>query len=293
MVRWVVERRVMASAATAAAISIGCWREFPWSDTDPVLRLIAFHQPALYSGLHLTYALLLFSTPYLGCSVVLSLADIFFVGERPASHALRLPPYPDPQARAELFLVLGERHHPTKRQPSVAPYWLTIPDRGLFTGIAIIGAVGSGKTSGCMYPFAHQLFGYRANDPGRRIGGLVLEVKGDFCHQVRRILAAHGREDDYVEVGLEGSWRYNPLHNELDAYALAYGIASLLNNVFGKGKEPFWQQAYTNLVKFIILLHKVMNDYVTLFEVYECAINPDLLAERIADERRLQHARGK
>src|SRR2546430_12721654 len=37
-------------------------------------------------------------------------------------------------------------------------------------------------------------------------------------------------------------------------------IASLLNNLFGKGKEPFWQQAYTNLVKFIILLHKVAFD---------------------------------
>ena len=43
----------------------------------------------------------------------------------------------------------------------------------------------------------------------------------------------------------------------------------LLNNLFGKGKEPFWQQAYTNLVKFMILLHKVLYDYVTLFDVYE------------------------
>jgi len=58
-------------------------------------------------------------------------------------------------------------------------------------------------------------------------------------------------------------------------------IASLLNNLFGRGKEPFWQQAYTNLVKFIILLHKVTFDYVTLFDVYECAINPDLLESRI------------
>ena len=58
-------------------------------------------------------------------------------------------------------------------------------------------------------------------------------------------------------------------------------IASLLNNLFGKGKEPFWQQAYTNLVKFIILLHETLFDYVTLFDVYECAINHQLLAERI------------
>ena len=62
---------------------------------------------------------------------------------------------------------------------------------------------------------------------------------------------------------------------------MAYSIASLLNNLFGKGKEPFWQQAYTNLVKFIILLHKTAFDYVTLFDVYYCAISPDVLEERI------------
>src|SRR5882762_7435231 len=67
------------------------------------------------------------------------------------------------------------------------------------------------------------------------------------------------------------------------AYALAYSIASLLNNLFGRGKEPFWQQAYTNLVKFIILLHKAAYDYVTFFDVYQCAISPPLLEERIAE----------
>ncbi len=123
-----------------------------------------------------------------------------------------------------------------------------------------------------MYPFAEQLIAYKAEDEAKRIGGLVLEVKGDFCHKVRGILERHGRAEDYIEVSLHSEYRYNPLHNDLDAYALAYSIASLLNNLFGKGKEPFWQQAYTNLVKFIILLHKVAYDYVTLFDVYECAI---------------------
>ena len=61
----------------------------------------------------------------------------------------------------------------------------------------------------------------------------------------------------------------------------------LLNNLFGKGKEPFWQQAYTNLVKFIILLHKVAFDYVTLFDVYHCAISPELLQQRIEQAEEL------
>src|SRR5207253_6786299 len=159
---------------------------------------------------------------------------------------------------------------------------LTIPERGLYTGIAIVGAVGTGKTSGCLYPYADQVLGFRANDPAHRLGGLALEVKGDFCHQLRELLAAHGRADDYVEVSLTSPYRYNPLHTDLDAYALAYGIASLMNNLYGHGKEPFWQQAYTNLVKFLILLHLVLDDYVTLFDVYEGAINPDKLGDLIA-----------
>src|SRR5467141_1824861 len=139
-----------------------------------------------------------------------------------------------------------------------------------------------------MYPFAEQILAYRAEDPNRRIGGLILEVKGDFCGKVQEILARHGRAGDYVEISLESEYRYNPLHNDLDAYALAYNIASLLNNLFGRGKEPFWQQAYTNLVKFIILLHTVAFDYVTLFDVYECATDPATLEKKINEaERRL------
>ena len=71
---------------------------------------------------------------------------------------------------------------------------------------------------------------------------------------------------------------------------LAYNVASLLNNLFGKGKEPFWQQAYTNLIKFIILLHKVAYDYVTFFDVYECAISAPLLKERIEEAERILSA---
>jgi len=193
----------------------------------------------------------------------------------------RLPAYPDPRKRDRLFVVLGEVHNPRKPGPSQSPWWLTVPERGLFTGIAVFGAVGSGKTSSCLYPFAEQILAYKALSKDERIGGLVLEVKGDFCKRVKEILERHGRGEDYIEISLDSEYRYNPLHNDLDAYALAFSIASLLNNLFGRGKEPFWQQAYTNLVKFIILLYKVAYGYVTLFDVYHCAISPPFLEQRI------------
>jgi hypothetical protein len=182
-VRALVEHRELVSGLVAAAASAAAWTRWPWPAANPVLQLVAVHQPVLYRTWHVTYAILLFTTPYLVSSVVLSLAYIFVVTRYPAITRMPLPQYPDPGSSEPLFLVVGECHHPTKPGPSAAPGWLTIPDRGLFTGIAIIGAVGSGKTSGCMYPFANQLFAYRRTDPDRRVGGLVLEVKGDFCHQ--------------------------------------------------------------------------------------------------------------
>lgn len=43
---------------------------------------------------------------------------------------------------------------------------------------------------------------------------------------------------------------------------------TLLNNLFGKSKEPFWQQAYTDLLKFVILLRRIAEGYTTFSEVY-------------------------
>ena len=231
----------------------------------------------------MVYYGLLFTTPYLAWSTMLSGLYIFTLKGRQPAKPGGLPTYPDPRSRADLFLVVGELHDPRKPVPVETPRWLTIPERGLFTGIAIIGAIGSGKTSCCMLPFAEQILAYQAADKDKRIGGLILEVKGDFCHRIRDVLSRHHRADDYIEIGLDSDYCYNPLNNDLDAYALAYNIASLLNNLFGRGKEPFWQQAYTNLIKFIILLHKVAYDYVTLFDVYQCAISPRILEERIAE----------
>ena len=48
------------------------------------------------------------------------------------------------------------------------------------------------------------------------------------------------------------------------------------------GKEPFWQQAYTNLVRWIIELYRVLpGGWVTLRDVYHCAIDKALFAKKI------------
>ena len=104
------------------------------------------------------------------------------------------------------------------------------------------------------------------------------------------------REGDYIELSLDGRLTWNPLSATwLDSYSLAYTVASLLNQLFGKGKEPFWQQAYTNLVRWIIELYRVLPHpqdgsatpgWVTLRDVYHCAIDKELFAAKIEEAQR-------
>ena len=196
-----------------------------------------------------------------------------------------LPPWPIAASDEKPAIVVGETHHPIEAREISNPDWLVIPERGLYTGVAIFGAVGSGKTSACMHPFARQLLGWQATNPKKRAAALILEVKGDFCYDIREILEKAGREDDYMELSMDGEYQWNPLGAHwLDSYSMAYTVSSLLNQLFGKGKDPFWQQAYTNLVKWIIELYRIFPDrWVTLQDVYKCAINPDLFKQKIGE----------
>jgi type IV secretory system conjugative DNA transfer VirD4/TraG family protein len=269
--------------ALSAAAVIGGWglHANPVPSNDPFLGLIALQKPFVFQVLAYGYATLWFTTTFFVASLATSvLAIVAF--RYPSTPRLRgLPAYQQPEQRPAPSLVLGEAHHARTVGPASEPNWLTIPQRGLYTGVMVLGAVGTGKTSACMYPYVDQLLRWRAQDPERKVGGLVLEVKGDFCQQVRRMLHGANRDADYLEIGLNTGVCYNPLHNDLDPYAVAYAIGSLLNNLFGKSKEPFWQQAYTDLLKMVISLRRITDGYTTLSEVYRYIIEDELIRKNI------------
>ena len=265
-------------------------RPFPSLDEHPILALVQYHTPDFFSFMVLWYYLSPFVAVMLCGVISVTVWKVWLEGRRrDFAPFAKLPPWPlsaDQQAPA---IVIGEVHHPVEAREIFSPSWLTIPERGLYTGVAIFGAVGSGKTSACMNPFARQLLGWQAGNQHLRAAALVLEVKGDFCHDIRQILVEAGRGQDYIEIGMDSRSQWNPLSAWwLDSYSLAYTVSSLLNQLFGKGKEPFWQQAYTNLVRWIIELHRVFPDrWVTLQQVYRCAIDPELFAAKIEAAEKL------
>ena len=277
-----------------AAVGWAGWsfvhRPFPPLDEHPILVLVEYHTPNFFDALVVWYYVTPFAVVMLTGFISVTIWRVWLEGRRSdfASFS-KLPPWPlDPKQKAPA-IVIGEVHHPVEAREVFNPSWLTIPERGLYTGVAIFGAVGSGKTSACMNPFARQLLGWQAGSQQKRAAALVLEVKGDFCHDIRQILVEAGRGQDYIELGMNARSQWNPLSAWwLDSYSLAYTVSSLLNQLFGKGKEPFWQQAYTNLVRWIIELYRVFPDrWVTLQQVYRCAIDPELFAAKIEEAEKL------
>ena len=278
-----VEYRFLFSLGLSAACGIVLNSIFPINTDNPFMQLIELKRPLVFQAVVWSYNLFLYSTPFIACSMSFSLLYVHLYRTELGLTAGTLPPYPDPHTRTELSLVLGEVHRQFVPEPSPAPHWLSIPERGLYTGIASFGSIGSGKTYGLILPAMRQLFAYRADDPVRRLSGLVLEVKGDLCRQLQRILKWCGREQDYVEVSLNGNIRYNPLNNSLDAYAQAFNIASIITSIWGRGKEPFWQQSYTDLMRYVILLHRIRNGYLTMVDLFRTVISAGKLEDMLTE----------
>ena len=279
IIRPLVEYRILLALGLSAASGVILNTLYPINEANSLLRLIAYQRPTVFHGLVWSYGLFLYSTPFVAFSMIFSLMYVHLYRSESELAVGSLPPYSNPHTRTDLSLVLGEVHRQLVPEPSPVPQWLSIPERGLYTGIASFGSIGSGKTYGLILPAMRQLFAYRASDPVRKLSGIVLEVKGDLCRQLQRILKWCGREQDYVEVSLDGDIRYNPLNNSLDAYAQAFNIASIITSIWGKGREPFWQQSYTDLVRYVIMLHRIRDGYLTMVDLFRTVISAGRLEE--------------
>ena len=61
-----------------------------------------------------------------------------------------------------------------------------LPEKGLYQNFLVTGTIGSGKTSSAMYPFTKQLMEFNSINTKNKIGMLILDVKGNFYHQVKK-----------------------------------------------------------------------------------------------------------
>ena len=288
-----MSRSLPSQLSAAVLVGVASWllKPLPAPDPDahPILVIVRAQSPVLYGSFQFLSAVgpaLVFFIALRVAQAVISVWMQRLVDMRTRG---KLPPWPlDPHDEGPA-VVIGEMHHKTRYGEASHPKWCVIPEKGLYTGLAIFGAVGTGKTTSCMRPFTRQLLHWQKDSPEKRCAMLLLEVKGDFCYQVQEMLAEYGRMDDYMEITLaEDGWQWNPMHAPwIDSYSLAYTVASVMTQLWGKGKEPFWQQSYVNLMRWIIEIHRSFPDpWFTFADIYHAMLDQEALGELVMRNHR-------
>src|SRR5262245_54636695 len=126
--------------ALAMPVGVALYLRMPFDDRNDLLQLVLLQKPYLFYALKYAYLGMLFATPYIAASLLFSVLYIFLPRDRRAEIGGKLPPYPEVLKRDKLFVVLGEIHHAKRAESAANPRWLMIEERGLFAGIAAIGA---------------------------------------------------------------------------------------------------------------------------------------------------------
>src|SRR4051812_24696673 len=121
VMRAVLEHRAIVSLAASAVAGAAGLHGYPFPSDHPVLALIRLERPLVFAGFTYSYAVLWFTSTFFIASIGLS--SIYIFGARGDQDVRRqpLPPYPAPEDREDLFVVLGEQHRPTTPGPSPAP----------------------------------------------------------------------------------------------------------------------------------------------------------------------------
>ncbi len=164
MIQRILHARRLLACLLSAATGMALYFSTPFPEDNIFLRVMAIRSAPAFLFSKYSYTVFLYTTPYIAYSILLSGIYIFALKAGRKIRAGKLPLCPNARKRTGLSLVVGEAHHPRNQIPSETRRRLVIPERGLFTGIAIVGAVGSGKTASCMYPFAEQILAYRDED---------------------------------------------------------------------------------------------------------------------------------
>ena len=118
-------RRILASrhfVAATLAMASGMFLFYarPFPQGQLFLQVIARRAPHAYLSFRYLYNVALFTTPYIAYLGVLSGVYIGTLRIRSRVTAGRLPAYPKPGERNNLFVVLGEVHNPRCAGPSAS-----------------------------------------------------------------------------------------------------------------------------------------------------------------------------
>ena len=158
-----------------------------------------------------------------------------------------------------------------------------VPEKGLYQNFLITGTIGTGKTSSAMYPFTRQLLEHNSKNPLDKIGILILDVKGNYCNQVKNYVNKYHLQKDLIVIGLNSGIFYNPLHKpNLKPIVLANRLKTILTLFSENNTESYWlDKAEQILAAAITLCRLYNNNYVTFAELHKIITVPNYYQEKV------------
>ncbi len=166
---------------------------------------------------------------------------------------------------------------------------IIISELGLYQNFLITGTIGSGKTSSAMYPFTKQFIKYNSEHPNKKLGMLILDVKGNFHKQVLKFAEDYNIKDDIITIELKSYVTYNPLHKpNLKPQILANRLKTILTLFSENNSESYWLDKVEQVISHAIVLCRLYNDgYVTFLELHKLITIKDYYKEKIGVLRNL------
>ena len=163
---------------------------------------------------------------------------------------------------------------------------LYLEEHALYQNILVTGTIGSGKTSSALYPFTEQLINYK-NKFNKKLGILILDVKGNYHKYVNILCKKYNREKDLIVLSLNSNIKYNPLDKpNLKASILANRLKTILTLFSPNNGESYWldkcEQILTECIKLCRLYN---NNYVTFLEIHKLVSEPNYYKSKISDLR--------
>ena len=145
-----------------------------------------------------------------------------------------------------------------------------LEEKALFQNVLITGSIGTGKTSSGMYNITKQLISYNAYNE-KKIGMLILDVKGNYYDFVKKEAIKNGRLKDLVCIDLSGNIFYNPLDKiELSSDVIANRLKEILLLFSKNNTESFWIDKAGMILAEVIKFIRLYNDnYVTFYEIHK------------------------
>lgn len=155
-------------------------------------------------------------------------------------------------------LVLGVQHNPRDLSIVKKPRIIKIPLNSLRTGVIVTGTTGTGKTYGALYSYTRQALYFRPQDPERKPGMLILDVKGNYCNKVLDFIDEVGRRDDVIIIELGGQYKYNPLHKpHIRAQVLANRLRVILETFSTGTGDSYWLDKAESMITEAIKLARL------------------------------------